>query len=77
MHSGKTAEFDALISEIKVETDRDTRYQLMHDAEDLLMGDHILAPIYYYVDMFMLSDKVEGFYSSPLGYKYFMFCTVK
>ena len=72
----KNADFDALIASVKVETDRATRYQMMHDAEDLLMGDSVVAPIYYYVDIYLLSDSVEGFYSSPFGYKYFMFCTV-
>ena len=72
----KNADYDALIADIKVETDREARYQMMHDAEDLLMNDSVVAPIYFYVDIYMLSDKVEGFYSSPLGYKYFMHCTV-
>ena len=70
------ADFDSLISKIIVETDRNNRYKMMHEAEDILMGDNAIAPIYYYVDIFMLSSKVEGFYSSPLGFKYFMYATM-
>lgn len=70
------ADFDSLISKIIVETDRNNRYKMMHEAEDILMGDNAIAPIYYYVDIFMLSSKVEEFYSSPLGFKYFMYATM-
>ncbi|MFA0816173.1 MAG: peptide ABC transporter substrate-binding protein [Anaerofustis sp.] len=70
------ADFDALISQIMTETDRDKRFQMMHEAEDILMNANAIAPIYYYVDIYMLSDKVEGFYSSPLGFKYFMYVTM-
>lgn len=68
--------YDALMSKIKSCTDNDTRYKLMHKAEDLLMQTGCLTPIYYYTDIFMLSKNVSGYFSNPLGYKYFMYCTV-
>ncbi|MCR5404012.1 MAG: peptide ABC transporter substrate-binding protein [Butyrivibrio sp.] len=68
--------YDVLISDIKTCTDPKTRYALMHRAEDLLMSTGCICPIYYYTDLYMISDKVKGFFSSPLGYKYFMYCTV-
>ena len=67
--------YDVLISEIKLCTDNDKRYELMHRAEDLLMETGCLCPLYYYTDVYMLNPNVKGFFSNPLGYKYFMYCT--
>ena len=69
--------YDVLISKIKSETDNVKRFQLMHVAEDLLMSTGCINPLYYYTDIFMIKDNVEGFFSNPLGYKYFMYCTTK
>ena len=70
-------EYDALISQIKAETDTAKRFELMHKAEVIIFDEWMLCPIYYYVDIFLLSQKVDNFWSSPLGYKYFMYATVK
>ena len=77
VENGTWAEtYDVLISTIKTCTDDETRYALMHVAEDMLMATNCLSPIYYYTDLYMVSPKVEGFYSIPLGYKYFQNTTV-
>jgi oligopeptide transport system substrate-binding protein len=68
--------YDKLISEIKSCKNTETRYELMHLAEDLLMKTGCITPIYYYTDIFMIDDSVHGFYSNPLGYKYFMHTTI-
>lgn len=68
--------YDKLISEIKACTDNDVRYELMHRAEDMLMETGCLCPLYFYTDLYMLSSDVQGFFSNPLGYKYFMYCTI-
>ena len=68
--------YDVLIATIKSCTDNDTRYELMHRAEDLLMSTGAICPLYYYTDLFMIDSSVEGFFSIPLGYKYFMYSTV-
>ena len=69
--------YDVLIATIKGETDSEKRYDLMHIAEDMLMDTGCIVPIYYYTDTFMIDDSVEGFFTNPLGYKYFMYCTIK
>ena len=69
--------YDVLISKIKTCTDKDVRYALMHKAEDMLMATGCIVPVYFYTDLYMLNDSVEGFYSNPLGYKYFMHTTIK
>jgi len=69
-------EYDKIVSEIKSTTDAKERYAKMHEAEDILAKDMPIIPIYYYTDLYLISDKLEGMYTSPLGYKYFMYCTV-
>ena len=67
--------YDVLISTIKSCTDQETRYALMHVAEDMLMATGCVTPLYYYTDIYMIDDSIQGFFSNPLGYKYFMYCT--
>ena len=78
-YEGKTwaESYDAIIAEVKASSDANKRFELMHDAEDILMESGAICPIYYYTDIFMCSDKIDGFFASPLGFKYFMYATVK
>ena len=77
VENGTWAEtYDVVIGLIKTCTDNAKRYELMHRAEDLLMSTGCIVPLYFYTDLFMLDDSVQGFFSNPLGYKYFMNCTV-
>jgi ABC-type oligopeptide transport system substrate-binding subunit len=69
--------YDVLISTIKSCTDLTVRCELMHLAEDMLMESGCIVPLYYYTDIYMLDDSVKGFFSNPLGYKYFMYCTIE
>ncbi len=69
--------YDPLIGWIKSEQNLEVRNQLMHVAEDLIMDTGAICPLYFYTDLYMLSDKVDGFFSIPLGYKYFMYTTIK
>lgn len=77
VENGTWAEtYDVLISTIKSCTDNTVRYQLMHLAEDMLMETGCIVPLYFYTDLYMISSKISGFFSNPLGYKYFMYTTV-
>lgn len=69
--------YDVLISNIKSCTDNEVRYEMMHLAEDMLMETGCIVPLYFYTDIYMLDSSVKGFYSNPLGYKYFMYCTIE
>lgn len=66
-------EYDALIDEIKTTTDFARREELMHKAEDILMETGVILPVYYYNDTYMQKDYVSNIYSSPFGFKFFMF----
>ncbi len=77
VENGTWAEtYDVLIKTIKGCTDNELRYELMHRAEDLLMSTGCICPLYFYTDTYMISKDVDGFFANPLGYKYFMYCTV-
>ena len=73
VENGTWAEtYDVLITTIKGCTDAEKRYGMMHVAEDILMDTGCIVPLYFYTDLYMVSEKVSGFFSNPLGYKYFM-----
>lgn len=73
VENGTWAEtYDVLIQRIKACTDSTNRYAMMHLAEDMLMETGCIVPLYYYTDLYMIDDSVNGFFSNPLGYKYFM-----
>ena len=69
-------EYDALIETVKTSTDRETRYQAMHDAEKILGEEMPIIPIYFYTDLYLKADNLEGVYLSPLGFKFFMYTSV-
>lgn len=69
-------EYDKLIAKIKVTSDKEERMSLMHQAEDILAEDMPVLPLYFYTDLYLKADKLEGFYSSPLGFKNFMYTTI-
>ena len=66
--------YDQLITDIKASTDQTERYSKMHEAENILAEAMPIIPIYYYTDLYLLSDSLKGMYTSPLGFKYFMYC---
>ena len=77
VENGTWAEtYDKIIPMIKTCTDNETRMKLMHKAEDLLMSTGCIVPLYFYTDLYMIDDSVDGFFSNPLGYKYFYKTTV-
>ena len=69
--------YDVLMANAAKETNAAKRFQILHNAETLLMETGAICPIYYYTDIYMLKQNVSGFFSSPLGYKFFMYCSVK
>lgn len=73
--------YDALISDIKssrstTNAEKAARYEKLHKAEDLLMSTGAVMPIYNYTDIYMKKTTLEGFFSVPLGYKYFQYATL-
>ncbi len=68
------ADYDAKIQEAKNTTDPAARMKLMHEAENIIMGqDWALNPLYFYTQKYMLSDRVGGMFYTPLGYFFFSY----
>ena len=78
VENGTWAEtYDVLMELARTNADEQVRYELLHRAEKLLMQTGAVCPIYFDTDVYMLSDKVSGFYENPLGNKYFAETTLK
>lgn len=69
------SEYDKLISDATKEADSATRAKMLHQAEDLLMNDAAIAPLYFYVDKCCMKDDISGMYHTPLGYFFFKYCS--
>lgn len=64
--------FDEIIKQAKVTSDPAERFKLMHEAEDLAFGEDVCAaPLYYYVNTFMMKPNITGLYYTPLGYFFY------
>ena len=70
---GDWAKYDEMVSQIKSETDFAKRAELMHQAEDALMANGCVIPIYYYNDIYLQKDYVSGIYASLFQTKFFMY----
>lgn len=69
--SYSNAAYDKLIASAKQETDSVKRMQLLHSAEDKLMADMPVIPLYFYSTVACIKDYVKGIHNSPLGMDYF------
>lgn len=65
--------YDSLIKEIKSETDYTVRTKKMHEAEDILMANYCVIPLYYYNDVYMQKPYVTGIFSNAFATKFFMY----
>lgn len=63
----KNPDFDKLILATKATGDQSVRLDNMHKAEDMLMNDAAIAPIYYYVQAYLMNPNLKGWYYSPMG----------
>ena len=70
------AQYDELVAQIKAETDMAKRTEMMHQAEDILMATYCVIPIYYYNDIYMQKDYVDGIYANAFATKFFMYTTM-
>ncbi len=57
-------EFDALMAKSYEETDADARNKILHDAEAILMRDQPIAPFLTQADLWLVSDRVQGWHDN-------------
>lgn len=62
------AEYDRLIDQAKIEGDPRKRNELMHRAEEILIEQMPIIPLYYYGEMYLYDPaRVSGFYVNKMG----------
>lgn len=59
------AEYDAALDTALAEPDPETRAQLMRFAEEILVRDMPILPIYYYVSRSLVAPRVSGWIDNP------------
>ena len=64
-------EYDKLIDQVRTETDSTKRFELFRQAEDLLMTDLPIIPLYYKNQTMGVKSYIKDLEASPLGYIYF------
>ena len=67
--------YDELIASIKAQTDMAERSKMLHQAEDMVMENYAIVPLYYYNDLYMQKSNVDGIYCNVYGFKYFQHAT--
>ncbi|WP_330665116.1 peptide ABC transporter substrate-binding protein [Tepidibacter sp.] len=67
----KNPEFDKLITDIKKTEDLEKRNEMLHKAQDMIMDDNIMIPVYYYTNPELLKENIKGVKVSPLGQVFF------
>lgn len=64
-------EYDKLVSEAKIEGDEAKRWELMRKAEDIVMDEMPIIPLYYYTKIKGAKPEVKGVRVSTLGHVFF------
>lgn len=59
--------FLELVSKAKVEVDGVKRAEYMHQAEQLLIDDCVIIPLYYSSMNLVVNPKLKGYFTSPMG----------
>ena len=67
----KNQDFDTAMIKASREMDHSKRINYMHEAEEILMNDMPVAPIYFYSSAIMQSKRVKNIYRSPRGFLIF------
>ena len=68
-------DFDALVKKAREAKDLKEHYELLHEAEQLLLKDYAMAPLAYYNEFYLQKPNVKNTWHSPYGYWFFMYGT--
>jgi oligopeptide transport system substrate-binding protein len=66
----KSAEYDSLVGAAAVEIDAVKRAELLQSAERVVLRDHPLMPIYFYVNKHLVKPEVDGWYDNVMDVVY-------
>jgi oligopeptide transport system substrate-binding protein len=63
----KSANYDALLAAAATEIDAAKRRELLQQAERVMLQDHPLLPIYFYVNKHLVKPQVQGWYDNVMN----------
>ncbi|MFK9236799.1 oligopeptide ABC transporter substrate-binding protein OppA, partial [Escherichia coli] len=66
----RSDEYDALLASASAEIDPAKRRDLLQNAERVVLRDHPLLPIYFYVNRHLVKPEVEGWYDNVMNVVY-------
>jgi oligopeptide transport system substrate-binding protein len=66
----ESAGYDALLKRAAAETDTARRRALLEAAERLMLRDHPLLPLYFYVNKHLVKPEVKGWYDNVMNVVY-------
>jgi oligopeptide transport system substrate-binding protein len=66
----RSTEYDSLLNQAVVEPDMAKRRELLQGAERVMLRDHPLMPIYFYVNKHLVKPEVEGWYDNVMNVVY-------
>jgi oligopeptide transport system substrate-binding protein len=66
----KNPQYDALLAEAAQEVDAGERRRLLEQAERLMLADHPLMPLYFYVNKHLVKPRVTGWYDNVMNVVY-------
>jgi len=63
-------QYDRLLAEAAAEADAGARRRLLEQAERLMLADHPLMPLYFYVNKHLVKPEVTGWYDNVMNVVY-------
>lgn len=60
--------YDNLIQQAKNEADETKRFEMMYEAEKILMDEMPIIPIHFYNHVYLQNEDVTGIVRHPVGY---------
>ncbi|MCZ8512671.1 peptide ABC transporter substrate-binding protein [Paenibacillus filicis] len=70
-------QYDKLIKDAYNEPDEAKRFKMMHDAEKILMDEAPILPLYFYNNVYLQSEKVDGIVRHAFGFLDFKWADLK
>ena len=70
-------EFDGLLQRAAEQADLDRRRLFLEEAERVMLADHPLIPLYFYVSKHLVSPRVVGWGDNVLDYHYSQHLSLK
>ena len=66
----RSAAYDALLTRAAAEVDPGRRRALLEEAERVMLADHPLIPLYFYVNKHLVKPEVSGWYDNVMNVTY-------